>query len=284
MQNSSELENGSGLAKARLHYRSHFGNTFSNQCARFLLGKMDINKGESFLDVATGPGTAIFEAICTFDELPSFVGVDASLEMLHGAESILEGIWDDVPLNIEFLHEDVHQLSFADEMFDGIFSNLGIHLFSSRERAIGEMRRVLKPDGSLTLTIPYLIPESYPFATSSAFGNEDGELVTGAMELSALSGKQYTIIREIEDELESAGFKNIETADAEVPYACSGGQEVIGLLKTVLHFSGRLSAPDRVRAFALLDGLQYAAPVWGDVNTYAVNLGVARISGVKKEN
>jgi ubiquinone/menaquinone biosynthesis C-methylase UbiE len=277
MQGTSEQIS---LQESRRAYRNQFGNTFSNQCARFMLESVVMNQDEYFLDVATGPGTAIFESFCKYDSPPAFAGIDASSEMLHGARSIQEAMWTQTGFNIEFTYGDVHHLSFVNDVFDGVFSNLGIHLFSQRVQAISEMRRVLKPGGSLTLTIPYLIPESYQLNPPVDFGEDGEDFIQNLVEL---SGKYNTILGEILNELEKSGFADIQTADTVVPYDCYGAQEAIGLMKTVLHFSGRILPTDRVRAFTVLDQMLYAPAVWGDTTLHAVNLGVTRICGMKQE-
>lgn len=277
MQGTSEQMS---LQESRRAYKSQFGNTFSNQCARFMLESVVMNQDEYFLDAATGPGTAIFESLCKYESTPAFTGIDASSEMLHGARSIQETMWAQTGIHIEFTYGDVHHLSFVNDVFDGVFSNLGIHLFSQRVQAVAEMRRVLKPGGSLTLTIPYLIPESYQLNPPVDYG-ENGEIII--QNLVELTGKHKTILGEILEELEENGFADIQTADTVVPYDCHGAQEAIGLLKTVLHFSGRILPTERVRAFTALDQMLYAPAVWGDTTLHAVSLGVTRICGIKQE-
>jgi SAM-dependent methyltransferase len=53
--------------------------------------------------------------------------------------------------NVEFLQGDVHALPFADESFDRITSRLGVMFFDDLARALGEMRRVLRPGGRVAL-------------------------------------------------------------------------------------------------------------------------------------
>ncbi|MFV3131452.1 class I SAM-dependent methyltransferase [Niveispirillum sp. KHB5.9] len=60
--------------------------------------------------------------------------------------------WPDIPYD----HGNVEAMPYADGAFDALLS-LGVieHLFQGPEKAIAEMRRVLKPDGVMFLTVPH---------------------------------------------------------------------------------------------------------------------------------
>ena len=51
--------------------------------------------------------------------------------------------------NVQAVQGDVGALPFADGSFDTVLSMNGIHVFPNKEKAWSEIRRVLKPDGSL---------------------------------------------------------------------------------------------------------------------------------------
>lgn len=60
--------------------------------------------------------------------------------------------WPDIPYD----HGNVEAMPYADGAFDALLS-LGVieHLFQGPEKAIAEMRRVLKPGGVMFLTVPH---------------------------------------------------------------------------------------------------------------------------------
>lgn len=60
--------------------------------------------------------------------------------------------WPHIPYD----HGNVEAMPYADGTFDALLS-LGVieHLFHGPEKAIAEMRRVLKPDGIMLLTVPH---------------------------------------------------------------------------------------------------------------------------------
>ncbi len=51
--------------------------------------------------------------------------------------------------NVQTVQGDVGALEFADESFDMVLSMNGVHVFPDKEKAWSEMRRVIKPGGSL---------------------------------------------------------------------------------------------------------------------------------------
>ncbi|MBQ7979128.1 MAG: methyltransferase domain-containing protein [Candidatus Methanomethylophilaceae archaeon] len=72
--------------------------------------------------------------------------LDYSEDMLNQARNRFEkeGI-----RNVQAIQGDVGALPFADGSFDTVLSMNGIHVFPDKEKAWSEIRRVLKPGGSL---------------------------------------------------------------------------------------------------------------------------------------
>lgn len=99
------------------------------------------------LDIATGTGDL---AILT-DKLlapESIIGCDISEGMMAVANEkcIKRGI-----TTIKFEKEDCTALSYPDNSFDAVTSSFGIRNFQNLDKALGEMFRVLQPDGHLVL-------------------------------------------------------------------------------------------------------------------------------------
>jgi ubiquinone/menaquinone biosynthesis C-methylase UbiE len=104
--------------------------------------------GMSVLDVACGAGEPSISLAALLEGTGHVAGVDmaaAPLEVARGRAS-KRGLE-----NVEFLQGDVHALPFADESFDRITSRLGVMFFDDLARALGEMRRVLRPGGRVAL-------------------------------------------------------------------------------------------------------------------------------------
>jgi len=99
------------------------------------------------LDVASGTGEPAISIACLLDGTGEVVASDISAEPLKIAEGRAKqrGL-----RNIRFERADVHALPFPDESFDRVTSRLGLMFFSDLAKALGEIRRVLKPGGRFT--------------------------------------------------------------------------------------------------------------------------------------
>ena len=100
------------------------------------------HKPKRILDVATG--TADF-AIATLEINPDeVIGVDISEGMLEvGRKKLKEqGIE-----NVRLESGDSESLKYEDESFDAVIVAFGVRNFENLEKGLGEIRRVLKPNG-----------------------------------------------------------------------------------------------------------------------------------------
>ena len=77
----------------------------------------------------------------------SYSGVDVSREMLRAARPKLAA--SSIPATLEAA--DAAALPFPDARFDTVVSASALHDFPEPERALGEVRRVLRPGGRLLL-------------------------------------------------------------------------------------------------------------------------------------
>ena len=96
----------------------------------------------SVLDVATGTGHTAFALA---PHVARVVGTDLTPEMLAEGEKLARerGI-----ANVRFCLADVHALPFDDGAFHVVTCRRAAHHFSDIARALREMRRVLRPEGS----------------------------------------------------------------------------------------------------------------------------------------
>lgn len=99
---------------------------------------------ERLLDVATGTADL---AILASKNVKNVIGVDISEGMLeHGRTKVTKkGLQDRVLLQ----RADSVDLPFPDASFDAVTVAFGVRNFEQLEKGIGEMRRVLKPNGRL---------------------------------------------------------------------------------------------------------------------------------------
>jgi demethylmenaquinone methyltransferase / 2-methoxy-6-polyprenyl-1,4-benzoquinol methylase len=110
------------------------------------------------LDVATGTADLALEAQQTL-EPEKVVGVDISEEMLaFGRKKIAaRGLSDRVVLRTG----DAQKLPFSDNQFDAALVAFGVRNFEDLDAGLADMRRVLRPGGSLVV-LEFSQPEVFP--------------------------------------------------------------------------------------------------------------------------
>jgi len=116
------------------------------------------HKPQTLLDIATGTGDfAILaaEMLCP----TRLVGADISEGMMEvGRQKVREKGLDSI---ISFEREDCTALSYPDATFDAVTAAFGIRNFADLDKGLGEMCRVLKKGGHLSiveLTTPVTFP------------------------------------------------------------------------------------------------------------------------------
>jgi ubiquinone/menaquinone biosynthesis C-methylase UbiE len=129
-----------GWEKAASDYRT----TFSAATQEFvepLLDATGVAVGTRVLDLACGPGIVTAAAA---DRGADAAGLDFSPAMLALARAANP--------SLDFHEGDAEALPLADEAFDAVVSNFGIHHVPRPERALAETFRVLRPGGILAFT------------------------------------------------------------------------------------------------------------------------------------
>lgn len=97
------------------------------------------------LDIACGTGE-LERLLLNDDPNRAIVGVDISEQMLAQARQKLSGY-----ANLSFQQAIASQLPFPDQSFDIVVSANAFHYFPEPEMALKEMKRVLKPQGSVVI-------------------------------------------------------------------------------------------------------------------------------------
>lgn len=114
---------------------------------RRLLSQFPVPTGASILDVGTGTGIALFEALQQSGRPSLAIGVDIAPNMVMRAISKAASLG----LPARFLVADAEHLPFPDMTFDVVICSSAFHWFTDRLQAAREMLRVLKPGGRLLL-------------------------------------------------------------------------------------------------------------------------------------
>lgn len=107
----------------------------------------DINAGSTVLEVACGPGLVALEVA---KKAKKVYGIDIAPLTIGEAKKKARkmGI-----KNVEFSVEDAYALPFNSDMFDVAICNSSLHNMMEPQKALSEMKRVLKPGGRLIATV-----------------------------------------------------------------------------------------------------------------------------------
>jgi ubiquinone/menaquinone biosynthesis C-methylase UbiE len=109
------------------------------------LSKLKISQGDYFLDVGCGTGWAVCEAATRLDGGKA-CGIDISPKMIEKASSQTPKRGD-----IEFRVANSEAIPFPDEFFNAVLCTCSFHHYQNPNRALLEMKRVLKKGGTLVL-------------------------------------------------------------------------------------------------------------------------------------
>jgi len=126
---------------------AHFAplETFTTPTAARLVKYAGVMPGQRVLDVACGTGVVAITAARAGAQVS---GLDLTPQLLERARENSQL----AQVNVEFREGDAEQLPFGDAMFDVVMSQFG-HMFAPRpDIAVSEMRRVLKPGGTLAFS------------------------------------------------------------------------------------------------------------------------------------
>ncbi|MCR4739324.1 MAG: class I SAM-dependent methyltransferase [Lachnospiraceae bacterium] len=97
-------------------------------------------KDKEVLEIATGPGVIAKQVAA---EAKSMIATDFSEKMLAVAHR------GEVPSNLKFEQADACDLPYEDNSFDVVIIANALHIIPEPEKALAEIRRVLKEDGIL---------------------------------------------------------------------------------------------------------------------------------------
>ena len=107
----------------------------------------DVNAGDITLEVACGAGLV---ALKIAHRASNIYAIDISEPMVDEAKEKMKAKEIN---NIEFSVEDAYSLPFDNEMFNTVICNSALHNMINPQKALSEIKRVLKPDGRLIATI-----------------------------------------------------------------------------------------------------------------------------------
>jgi demethylmenaquinone methyltransferase/2-methoxy-6-polyprenyl-1,4-benzoquinol methylase len=163
------------------------------------------------LDLACGTGDVVKEAKKVFPQGVIYIGLDPCGEMLNVARKRLDR---EIPL-VRGLAEN---LPFKRGIFDVVFISFGLRNFSNRKQALGEIYRILKPGGVVSV-LEFTKPVGRnPFSTLGWFYTKYavpllGGVISGDFEAYrylARSIEHFLTPEEVAKEFSQVGFKPLK--------------------------------------------------------------------------
>lgn len=138
--------------------------------------RFGLQPGERVLDIGCGFGRHAFE---TARRGGHVVAVDAGLDEVNGVATMfaamaLEGGFQPDDVSATAVQGDTLALPFASNSFDRIICSEMLEHISNDALAITELTRVLRPGGTLAVTVPRTGPERLNWLLSSEYHNVPG--------------------------------------------------------------------------------------------------------------
>jgi hypothetical protein len=131
---------------------------------------LGLQPGERMLDLGCGFGRHAFEALRRGADVVAFdyshdelVSVNATMGAMHEAREIPEGV------DGSGVRGDAHRLPFPDDCFDRIIASEVLEHLPDDARALGELARVLRPGGTIAVTIPAWLAETICWKLSEEY-------------------------------------------------------------------------------------------------------------------
>ncbi len=128
-----------------------------------VLDRVGIRPGERVLELGSGPGAFTVEAARRTEPGGTLVAVDIQPKMIAAVE---RKVREAGLTNVETHVAGAYELPLDDESIDRAFLVTVLPEIPDRQRALAELRRVLKPGGVLSITEEFPDPD-YPLARTT---------------------------------------------------------------------------------------------------------------------
>jgi ubiquinone/menaquinone biosynthesis C-methylase UbiE len=189
--------------------------------SEWLVARLDPRPGQVLLDLAAGTGETGFLAAPSLEPGGRLITSDREQGMVEAARRVADGLG---VANAEFRVLDAEALDLPDAGVDGVLSRFGYILRGEPPRALGEIRRVLRPGGRLAFSV-WAARELNPWMTVPAeVMVERGHLSPQSDAELRLSARRNP--ESIRGSLAEAGFGDPEIETLPVAYRFADADEL----------------------------------------------------------
>ncbi|MEP6783918.1 MAG: class I SAM-dependent methyltransferase, partial [Acidobacteriota bacterium] len=128
-------------------YQTHLVPLLFEDYAADLVTRVAARAPKRVLEIAAGTGVVTRLMAAGLPPSVEIVATDLNPAMLEQATAIT------MPHGVDFQIADAMELPFPDQSFDLIVCQFGVMFFPDKGAAMGEMRRVLRPGGTLIFNV-----------------------------------------------------------------------------------------------------------------------------------
>ena len=165
--------------------------------------QLDIEDNDNILEIGMGNGFFVKDILAAGKNV-KYSGCDFSDTMVKEA-LILN---DPLAANVKFILSNADELPFQDGSFDKVFTVNTIYFWGNTRRTFTEIRRVLKPDGMLIVTLrPKSVMDNLPVVKYgfTTFSKDDAVKLLEENNFEILSATESA---DIEIKIDEQAFKN----------------------------------------------------------------------------
>ncbi len=132
--------------------------------------RLDLRAGDLLLDLGCGFGRHTYEALVKGADVVSCDMALGELEAIHNAAPMMidDGLFDGSLLHTQ-VQGDGTRLPYPDETFDKIIASEVLEHVPNDQAAYDEFMRILKPGGTLAVTVPATLPEKICWKISDEY-------------------------------------------------------------------------------------------------------------------
>lgn len=134
--------------------------------------ELKLQPGSSVLDAGCGSGRHL-RALARLPGL-KLVGIDRNPADVEEAQKNLKNMTDAVSTGFHVACGDITALPFESESFDCVICSEVLEHIPEHEEALKELVRVLKPQGSLVVSVPRYFSERICWMISSQYSKDEG--------------------------------------------------------------------------------------------------------------